>query len=112
MKALHQVPKNLFKNVCICVSDLAFLKFIDRDLRSASENSFRCVRTGKLIEDLETNIEINKALRLRRDLVFRLKYIPDNIGMDNMRKAAKLAEKVYDDVNKEYFRQKIQRHDR
>lgn len=56
-----------------------------------SENSFRSVHTGKLNKDLETSMEVNKELRLRQDLIIRMKFVPNDIGVDGMYKAKKLA---------------------
>lgn len=94
LKTFEQIPTKLFTKLCICVDELGLITFIDNSLRNMSENSFRSVVTGKLNKDLETSVEINKVLRLRDDLTLRLKYIPNDIGVDGMYKATKLSEKA------------------
>lgn len=98
MKTLQIVPKGLFEKLCICVDDKTLLTFIDKGLRSMSENSFRSVNTGKLNKDLETSMETNKLLRLRQDLVLRLKYVPNDIGVDPMYRATKLSIKAAEEA--------------
>lgn len=95
---MHRIPEGLFKKVCICVDEIPFLTFIDRSLRSMSENSFRSVYSGKLNKDLETSMQINKVIRTRQDLTLRLKYTPNDIGVDGMYHATKLAIKAADEA--------------
>lgn len=66
-----------------------------------SENSFRSVHTGKLNKDLETSMEINKVLRERQDLTIKLKFVPNDIGVDGMYKASKLAIKAAQEATQE-----------
>lgn len=94
------------------MDEIPLITFIDRSLRNMSENSFRSVHTGRLNKDLETSMEINKALRLRQDLVLRLKYVPNDIGVDGMYKVSKMAIKASDEVNQQYLRQKCQNNDK
>lgn len=91
LKAMHQIPENLFKKVSFCVDKVSFLTFIDVHLRIVSENFFRKSNTGKLIEDLETCMELNKVLRTRQDLTLRLKYVPEDTKMVGKAEATKLA---------------------
>lgn len=91
LKGMEQIPKGLFKKVCICVDEIPMITFVDRSLRNMSENSFRSVHTGKLNKDLETSMEINKALRLRQDLTIRLKYVPNDIGVNGMYRVSKMS---------------------
>lgn len=63
-----------------------------------SENSFRSVYSGKLNKDLETSMEINKVLRTRQDLTLRLKYVPNDLGVNGMYYATKLAIKAAEEA--------------
>lgn len=85
------MPENLFSKTCICVNGRSFIEYIDQYLREASDNSFRNIRSGRMISDLETSMEINQLLRKRNDLALRLKYVPDGIRMPEMFKARRLA---------------------
>lgn len=67
-----------------------------------SENSFRSVHTGKLNKDLETSMQINKELRLRQDLTLRLKYVPNDIGVDGMYHAVKSATRAAEQATNEH----------
>lgn len=108
LKAMHRIPENLFKKVCICVDEIPFLTFIDRSLRSMSENSFRSVHTGKLNKDLETSMQINKVIRTRQDLTLRLKYVPNDIGVNGMYHATKLAIKAAEEATQSAREQRKQ----
>lgn len=96
MKILEHFPENLVKKLCICVDENRFITFIDKSIRSMSENSFRSVHTGKLNKDLETSMEINKLIRTRQDFTLRLKYVPNDIGVDQMHHATKISQKAAD----------------
>lgn len=102
---MHHIPEGLFKKVCFCVDEIPFLTFIDKSLRSMSENSFRSVYSGKLNKDLQTSMEINKMIRTRQDLTLRLKYTPNDVGVNGIYYATKLAIKAADDAT-ELARQK------
>lgn len=80
LQALKNIPTNSYKKVCICVPDAGVIKFICKSLPRLSENSYRSVRTGRLIKDLETAMEINNILRARQDITFRMKFIPTGVG--------------------------------
>lgn len=95
---MHQIPEGLFKKVCFCIDEIPFLTFIDRALRSMSENSFRSVYSGKLNKDLQTSMEINKIIRTRQDLTLRLKYTPNDVGVNGIHYATKLAIKAADEA--------------
>lgn len=56
-----------------------------------SENSFRSTYTGKLNKDLETSMELNSVLRTRQDLTLRIKYCPNDINVEEIYQAGKLA---------------------
>lgn len=91
LRALQTIPENLFSKICFCVNGRSFIEYIDQHLRDASDNSFRNIRSGRMISDLETSMEINGLLRKRNDLVLRLKYVPDAMRMTAMLKAKHLA---------------------
>lgn len=101
MKAMQQIPQDLVKKICVCVDEIPMITFIDKSLRNMSENSFRSVHTGKLNKDLETSMEINKLIRLRQDFALRLKYLPNDIGVNGMYRATKLAIKASEEATKE-----------
>lgn len=105
-KALQQMPRDLIKNVCICVDETRILTFVNKSIRTMSENSFRSLTTGKLNKDLETSMELNRLLRTRQDLKLRMKYVPNDIGVDGMYCASKLARKASDEATREYNRQR------
>lgn len=109
MKALQLIPQNLFKNVCLCVDETRMLTFINRSLRSMSENSFRSLNTGKLNKDLETVMQVNQLLRTRQDLKLRMKYVPNDIGVDGMYHATKIAKKASEEASVEFHRERYQR---
>lgn len=109
MKALEQIPQNLFKNVCLCVDETRMLTFVNRSLRSMSENSFRSLNTGKLNKDLETSMLLNKLLRTREDLTLRMKYVPNDIGVDGMYQATKLAKKAAEEATQQFNRERYHR---
>lgn len=71
-----------------------------------SENSFRSTYTGKLNKDLETSMEINKVLRTRQDFILRLKYVPNDVGLDGIYHATKIAEKTAAQVTRHYLQDK------
>lgn len=79
LQALKSVPENSFKKVCICVRDPNVIRFVARDLPRLSENSYRSARSGRLIKDLETAMEINQIIRTRSDITFRMKFVPINV---------------------------------
>lgn len=91
LKCLESIPKNLINEVCICVDQAWVATFMAEHLPELSENSFRSVYTGKLANDLETNMAINTLIRSRTDLKFRLKYVPIKIGFVDMQFALNLA---------------------
>lgn len=103
LRGIQQVPKGLIEKLCVNVDEIRLLTFINRSLRNMSENSFRSVRTGKLNKDLETSIEINKTLRLRNDFTLRLKYTPNDIGVDGIYNATKMAIKASENATREYL---------
>lgn len=70
------------------------IAFIDVELRECSENSFRSIVNGRTIKDIETCIEINKILRMRQDLIFRMKYVPNTIQLPAMYHCRKMAIKA------------------
>lgn len=80
LQALKNIPTNSYKKVCICVCESGVIDFICRAIPELSENSYRSVRTGRLIQDLETSMEINEILRARQDITVRMKFIPTGIG--------------------------------
>ncbi|XP_055297768.1 uncharacterized protein LOC129566152 [Sitodiplosis mosellana] len=108
LMAMQRIPKGLFTKVCICVDEIPLITFIDRSLRNMSENSFRSVHTGKLNKDLETSMGVNKEIRMRQDLTLRLKYVPNDIGVDGMYRATKLATKAAQDATQESRLQQIE----
>lgn len=65
--------------------------FLAENLPEISENSFRSVYTGKLANDLDTNMAINTLIRSRTDLKLRVKYVPIKIGFADMNFARNLA---------------------
>lgn len=91
LQCLKSIPNNLFNQVCICVDELWVTTFLAQHLPEISENSFRSVYTGKLTNDLETNMAINTLIRSRTDLKLRVKYIPIKIGVADMNFARDLA---------------------
>lgn len=91
MRALQIIPANLFSQTCLCVNGRSFLTYIDEHLRTASDNSFRNIRSGRIMSDIETGMEINRLLRTRDDLKFQLKYVPDRIRMPDMYRAKRMA---------------------
>lgn len=101
LKGFQQIPKNLFEKLCVCVDDARFITFIGRHLKELSENSFRSIHTDKLTKDLETSIEVNRIIRLRNDLTLRLKYIPNDYGVDGMYEATKLAIKASEEATQQ-----------
>lgn len=105
--AIHQVPENVIKKLCICVDTSPLITFIDRSLRSMSDNSFRSVFTGKLNKDLETSMEINKALRLRQDFTLRLKYVPNDIGVYGIYHSTKLAKETAEKCTKQDKKERL-----
>lgn len=107
-KALQQVPQNLFRNVCFCVDETRMLTFVNRSLRSMSENSFRSVYTGKLNKDLESSMELNRMLRTRQDLTIRLRYVPNDIGVDGIYQATRLARQASNEATKQFFRERYE----
>lgn len=109
MKALKLVPEGLFKKLTICVDEIPLITFIDKSLRNMSENSFRSIHTGKLNKDLETSMEINKLIRMRQDLTLRLKYVPNDIGVDGMYKATKFSIKAAEDATQRDREQRCKR---
>ncbi|XP_031628439.1 ribonuclease H1-like [Contarinia nasturtii] len=94
LKAMEQIPKDSFKKLSIQMDELPLIRFIDQSLRSMSENSFRSVHTGKLNKDVQTSMEINKILRSRQDLTLQLMICPNDIGVDGMYRAVKMAEQA------------------
>lgn len=94
LRALEMMPQNLFSKTCFCVNGRSFIEYIDQYLREASDNSFRHIRSGRLMSDLETSMQINALLRKRNDLVLRLKYVPNAIRMPQMYKARRMAIKA------------------
>lgn len=94
LRGIQQIPEGLIQKLCICVDELPFITFIDKSLRNMSANSFRSIHTGKLNKDLETSMQINKILRTRHDVTLRLKYVPNDIGVDGMYQATKMATKA------------------
>lgn len=108
MKTLQQMPQDLLQKLCVCMDDMRCLTFVNKSIRSMSENSFRSLRTGKLNKDLETSMELNRLLRTRHDLKLRMKYVPNDIGVDGMYYATKLARKAADEATHEYLRQRCQ----
>lgn len=91
MRALQTIPQNLFIRTCLCVNGRSFLTYIDAHLRDGSDNSFRNIRSGRIMSDIETAMEINRLLRTRSDLDFQLKYVPDAIRMPDMHRAKRMA---------------------
>lgn len=91
LRALQSIPHNSFSKTCLCVNGRPFITYIDSWLREASDNSFRNIRSGRIISDLETGMDINRILRMRTDLLLRLKYVPDAIRMPDMYKAKRMA---------------------
>lgn len=73
-----------------------------------SENSFRSINTGKLNKDLESSMELNKLLRTRQDLTLRMRYVPNDIGVDGMYHATRLAKTASSEATQEFFRQRHQ----
>lgn len=108
MKAIQQVPQDLFKNVCFCVDESRMLSFINRSLRSMSENSFRSLTTGKLNKDLETSMELNRLFRTRQDLTIRMRYVPNDIGVNGIYYATRLARQASDEATQEFYRQRYE----
>ncbi|XP_031632551.1 uncharacterized protein LOC116346555 isoform X2 [Contarinia nasturtii] len=94
LKAMQQIPKDSFKKLCIQTDDLGLITFIDQSLRSMSENSFRSVYTGKLNKDVQTSMELNEILRSRQDLTLQLMFCPNDICVDGMYHAVKMAERA------------------
>lgn len=109
MKALQIIPKDLIKKLSICVDEIPLITFVDKSLRNMSDNSFRSIHTGKLNKDLETSMEINKLIRLRQDLTLRLKYVPNDIGVDGMYKATKFAIKAAEESTQRDREQRFKR---
>lgn len=109
VKALQQVPQGLFQNVCFCVDSISMLTFVNRSLRSMSENSFRSLNTGKLNKDLESSMELNRLLRTRPDLVMRMRYVPNDIGVDGMYHATRLARRASDEATQQFYRQRYEK---
>lgn len=91
MRALQTIPEGLFSKTSLCVNGRAFVTYIDAYLRDGSDNSFRNVRSGRIMSDLETGMEINRLLRTRTDLKIQLKYVPDAIRMPDMYRARRMA---------------------
>lgn len=106
VRALQQVPQNLFKNACFCLDETRMLTFVNRSLRLMSENSFRSVNTGKLNKDLESSMELNRLLRTRQDLNMRLRYVPNDIGVNGMYNATRLARRASDEATQQFYRQR------
>lgn len=108
VKAIQQVPQNLFKKVCFCVDETRMLTFVNKSLRSMSENSFRSLNTGKLNKDLETSMELNKLLRTRQDLTIRMRYVPNDIGVNGIYCATRLARRASDEATQQFYRQRYE----
>lgn len=91
LQCLKSIPKDLVKKVCICVDEIWVTTFLGENLPEISENSFRSVYTGKLTNDLETNMAINSLIRSCTDIKLRVKYVPIKIGFADMNFARNLA---------------------
>lgn len=91
LQCLKSIPNNLVNKVCICVDEIWVTTFLAETLPEISENSFRSVYTGKLANDLETNMAINTLIRSRTDLKLRAKYVPIKIGFADMNFARNMA---------------------
>lgn len=94
LQVLKTIPEDTLKKVCICVPTKHLISFIDVELRECSENSFRNVVNGRIIRDIETCMEINKILRIRQDLKYRMKYVPNTIHLPAMYHCRKMAIKA------------------
>lgn len=106
LKGMQQIPQGLFTKLCICIDELGLMRMIDSSLRNMSENAFRSIHTGKLNKDLETSMQINKELRMRQDLTLRLKYVPNDIGVEGMHIARKMSIKSAYDATEQSKRKK------
>lgn len=80
LRTLQSIPEDSFKKVCICVREAGVINYVCNAIPRLSENSFRSMTTGRLIKDLETSMEINKILRMRHDITFRVQFIPTTVG--------------------------------
>lgn len=96
--------------MCFCVDETRMLTFVNRSLRSMSENSFRSVHTGKLNKDLESSMELNRLLRTRQDLNMRMRYVPNDIGVDGMYHATRLARRASDEATQQFYKQRYAQH--
>lgn len=104
LRALQSIPHGLFTKVSLNTDDIMVTKFIARHLKNMSENSFRSTYTGKLNKDLETNMEVNKLLRTRQDLTFRVQYTPNDITFPPAVYANKMAMNAANDAQNNRLR--------
>lgn len=92
LQALRTIPESpTLERVCICVPTKHLISLIDVELRECSDNSFRGLRNGRVIKDIATCMEINKILRTRQNLLFRLKYVPITLNLPAMYYCRKMA---------------------
>lgn len=100
LQAIKAIPENSLTKLCICVNETRVLSYVSKGMLHLSENSFRSVKTGRLIKDLETAMELNALLRSRTDLTIQLRYIPTNIHYDDAHYADQWAERLADELTR------------
>lgn len=76
------------------MNEQTLTKYVAISLKNMSENAFRSIRTGRLNKDLETCMELNKIIRSRQDLTIRMKFVPPDIGVNEVFFAEILAQRA------------------